>query len=52
MNKTLILAEKLSVMNNEVEKAQHERDEANHKLKEREMLLHHYVKGEDKVKAN
>ena len=37
-------------MNNEVEKLQHERDEANHKLKEYEMLLHHYVKGEDKVK--
>ena len=50
VNKTRILAEKLSVMNNEVEKLQHERDEANHKLKEYEMLLHHYVKGEDKVK--
>ena len=47
---TRLLAEKLSVMNNEVEKLQHERDEANHKLKEYEILLHHYVKGEDKVR--
>ena len=48
--KTRLLVEKLSIMNDQVEKLQHERDVANHKAKEYEMLLHHYVKGEDKLK--